>query len=130
MHLDIERYSDKYLDDSKKPSSVSKIHAIETNVALFPEELHSVYHPERAQKVKKQIVPMGFNMLKFDDLQRIEEASEQLDDDKEPEEPEEEDYNEEELEDETDYNHSYFDPGDNYGDYDEDGGGGDYEPTF
>ena len=47
-------------------------------------------------------------------------------DDLEPEE-EEEEYDEEDLEEETDYNASYFDPGDAYGGYGGSGGGDDDE---
>lgn len=46
----IERYSDKYMPQKNQNSKLSKINAIETNVAFFPDELLTVYHPEYAAK--------------------------------------------------------------------------------
>ena len=126
---DIERYSDKYLQNDSGSNS-AKIGSIQTNLTFFPMELYSVYNPNAGQPelYKKKSTFSPFNVAKFDELEKDEQqkqASADLEAEEEAEPVEE--YDEEEFEAETDYNMSYFEPGDEYVDYDERGGGGDYD---
>lgn len=139
---DIDRYSDKYKTDRQETSTV-KISSIQTDLLFFPSELHSVYNPSLGIKLTqtKKVSFVPFNVGTFDELERQEEQIASLEEsqglaggkgDEEEEIVPAEEYNEEEFEEETDYNLSYFEPGDDYGDYDDGGrGGGDYdEGTF
>lgn len=127
--LKIDRYSDKYLAHLKRAEGTGKILAITTDLSFFPEELHSVYDPEKAKRMasRSQAVPQqpsfGDALAKLKDLESKEsEAKDASDEDGEGED--EVVYDEEEFEDETDYNLNYFDNGEDYGDYGDDGDDG------
>jgi DNA-directed RNA polymerase III subunit RPC7 len=127
--LEIDRYSDKYVSHLQAHDRRGKIHAIVTDLSFFPEELHTVYNAEKAQKMaKSQVVKqVSFTdtLAKLKDLEG--DDGDEEEEGAEVEEGEDEVvYEEEELEDETDYNVNYFDNGEEYGDYDD----GDEGPIY
>lgn len=110
------------------------------DLSFFPEELHGVYSAEKAQRFarlsahrtqQEQTDQPSFRetLAKLTDLERhdheeAEGGKEDGDDDDDGED--EVVYEEEELEDETDYNLTYFDNGEDYGDHDD----GDEGPLY
>lgn len=130
----LDRYADKYVTHLKASTTTNnqrgRIHTIQTDLSFFPEELQNVYNPERASKSTKPGGPRQPSFL--DTLAKLKDLERQ-DDEKQPpskgdDEPDADQvvYEEEELEDETDYNLTYFDNGDDYGDYDD----GDEGPIY
>ncbi|PJF19324.1 hypothetical protein PSACC_00833 [Paramicrosporidium saccamoebae] len=114
----IDRYSDKYVAHLRPKDQKGSIHAIVT------EELYSVYHPERSQKPSRtQSRSSSFldTLAKLKDLEKAddEKLKSQDQDGDTDEDGDEVVYEEEELEDETDYNLTYFDNDDEYGDNDD-----------
>lgn len=102
-------------------------------MSFFPEELQTVYDPEKAKKLAsmpqaKASLSFGDALAKLRELEKNEaEAKGPAGSDEEDGENEDEVvYDEEEFEDETDYNFSYFDNGEDYGDYDD----GDEGPVY
>lgn len=132
MCVEIDRYSDKYsVSAVQSAENREKLSNLETDLSFFPEELHSVYVPglatgalSKASKVKKHI-SINEALSHLDEIAMKEQDSankedEKGDNDNEDEEVEDENvYEEDEFEDETDYNFSYFDNGEDYGDYDD-----------
>lgn len=113
------------------------------DLSFFPEELHSVYNTSKARRHASSAPPLhAFSftdtLAKVRDLERGEdggvevaageEGAEDEDGDGEKTRDGEEDdeavFEEEDLEDETDYNLSYFDNGEEYGGADYDDGDG------
>lgn len=103
------------------------------DLSFFPEELHGVYDQDKAKKWAASHVStrgsgdgksFGDALAKLKDLES-KEATEGTGNE-EDEEDEEVIYEEEEFEDETDYNLSYFDDGDDFGDRDD----GDDGPVY
>ena len=103
-------------------------------MSYFPEELHSVYDPEKAKKwaaanaanrSSGEGKSFGEALAKLKDLE-TKEATEGNATAEEEEEEEEFIYEEDEFEDETDYNLSYFDNGEDFGDRDD----GDDGPVY
>ena len=100
---------------------------METDLSFFPEELHSVYSSSSTTQVKaaskaKKAVSIKDTLSQLEEIASKEEDKQEKDaEDEEEEADEEEAYEEEEeeFEDETDYNFSYFDNGEDYGDYDD-----------
>lgn len=119
----VERYSDKY--KNKKAHEI-KISSLNLNTELFPDELYSVIIPNYSlvkKKIENDKVSIGEVLAKIKCSDTDDEELEQED------QEEEEEIVEEEVEEEdNDYCVSYFDAGDDYGDYE--GGGGDDGPEF
>lgn len=131
----LERYSDRYAPPVRR----EKLSMVPTAVSLFPEELvqdrlKALPHQQQHQQQQKSSAAFSFSnaLAKLKDAEAAEsgdtgkENQEEEDDQQQQQEPDEEVYEEEELEDETDYNLSYFDNGEEYGDYDD----GDGEPSY
>ena len=104
-----------------------------TDLSWFPEELQSAYNSEKINKPsasKHSQFSFGAALSKIDDLAK-EEGKQPLPEKEKENEDDDDDggaasFEDEEIEDDTDYNNSYFDNGEDYGDYgDGDGGGGD-----
>lgn len=103
-----------------------KLNSIQTSLDFFPEELHSVYIQDSSIKSTKK-KSSTTNSVSFNDtLNHLEtlaqkEESSNGEEGKEDEDDEEghEEVEDEEFEDETDYNYSYFDNGEDNGDYDD-----------
>ena len=125
----IDRYSDKYLshviyaNDKKE-----RLNLIETNLEFFPEELHVVYHEPGASKASRKkssvssTVSFKDTISQLDTLAQKEESNNEEEAEKgndDDEEGQNEELEDEEFEDETDYNYSYFDNGEDHGDYDD-----------
>ena len=101
--------------------------SIQSNLDFFPEELHSIYQFDpNASKRKKSSVSSNVSFKEtlshLESLAQKEESNNE--EEKKSNEEEEEDLGGEELEDEefedeTDYNYSYFDNGEDHGDYDD-----------
>lgn len=140
--IEIDRYSDKYVAHLRAQDKRGKIHAIVTDLSFFPEELHSAYNHEMAQRLHSRLKTQPKKATFLDtlaqlrELERADGAAENGggdegeggggggggrggDEDDEEEDEDEAVYEEEELEDETDYNVSYFDNGEDGGDYDD-----------
>ncbi|KAI9307601.1 DNA-directed RNA polymerase III, subunit Rpc31 [Cunninghamella echinulata] len=123
---DIERYSDRY----KQPDiNKRKLRDIQTDLDMFPEELHSILDPTKAKKKRKQVMQDDFGKIEA----LLDNANEDKEDDEEggenqgsDAEEEEEDYDEEELVDDNDYGQNYFDNGEDDGDDGDDGDGEGY----
>lgn len=129
----IDRYSDKYLSHVINANDrKERLNSIETNLEFFPEELHVVYNDPGASKASRKkssvssTVSFKDTISQLDTLAQKEESNNEEDAEKEKEkenEDDEEGQNEEledeEFEDETDYNYSYFDNGEDHGDYDD-----------
>lgn len=146
--LKIERYSDKYYIKEKN-RKIQSINAIQTNLDFFPQELHGVYDVEKAAKYQQkhqrnlmekrqwhqhQNDQQLMEKLKFFEGKEEEKGEIENNKDEDQEEQDEDEINEEEMEmenyeEETDYNFSYFDNGEDYGD-DDDGGGDDEGPVY
>ena len=131
--LRIDRYSDKYVAHLQQAERTGKIFAIDTDLSFFPEELQTVYDPEKARKLSS--MPQNKAGLSFSDalakLKALEKTESEgkggaagAGSDEEENQEDEVVYDEEEFEDETDYNFSYFDNGEDYGDYGDDGDDG------
>ncbi|KAI9142011.1 hypothetical protein BKA69DRAFT_1124464 [Paraphysoderma sedebokerense] len=106
-----------------------KLSTISTNLQFFPEELHSVYDT-KAKLKKRKVIETGIDLSTLTELEREELAKlEEMSDDSEEEKSDaemellEEDEEEDEDED-NDYAQSYFDNGEGYGDEDDDAGEG------
>lgn len=129
--------------DQKGIDHKGRVLAINTCLSFFPEELHSVYNVEKAQKLARRCgapSTKGGGGASFDEtlakLRSLEYRDQEeivitTDGKGENQDNEEDDkdevlYEEEELEDETDYNLNYFDNGEDYGDYDD----GDEGPIY
>ena len=124
MVAEIDRYSDKYVDHPQAPDRKAKIHAIVTDPAFFPPELHGIYSVERAQRLAKAPTRQASFTDTLAKLRDLEDEDGSRADEEEVED--EVVYEEEELEDETDYNVDYFDNGEDYGDHDD----GDEGPVY
>lgn len=133
--IEIDRYSDKYVSHLKAQDKKGNIHAVVTDLAFFPDELHSIYNHEAALRAQAQTKAQPQKATFLDTLARLQALEqndacaegEEGDDPKKLHDVEDEPvYEEEELEDETDYNLSYFDNGEEYGDYDD----GDEGPVY
>jgi len=115
------------------------------DLRFFPEELHSVYsttHDRHSKTVKSTVKRATFDetLAKLRDFEKRDNTSgSQVNEDEngesadgvdgEGEDENENDeavYEEEELEDETDYNLNYFDNGEDYGDHDDGDGKNSY----
>lgn len=124
----IDRYSDKYLSHAISSNDRrERLSSIQTSLEFFPEELHSVYSTgESALKTTKKksstanSVSFKETLTHLETLAQKEESSngEEVKED-EDDEGEHEEVEDEEFEDETDYNYSYFDNGEDNGDYDD-----------
>ena len=127
--VEIDRYSDKYLSKTAQSDQKrERLSSIVTNLAFFPEELHSVYEPAAVSKTStavKKSVSIKETLTHLDEIAMKEEEGKETgekadgaeeDDDEDADEAV---YEEDEFEDETDYNASYFDNGEDYGDYDD-----------
>lgn len=124
----IDRYSDKYLSHVIRSNDRrERLSSIQTNLEFFPEELHSIYSSgESSLKTtkKKSSTP---NSVSFKDTlthletlaQKEESSNGEEAKEEEEDEGEHEEVEDEEFEDETDYNYSYFDNGEDNGDYDD-----------
>lgn len=131
-----ERYSDKYMTDQLAGDCKGKILAIDTCLSFFPEELHSIYNVERAQRVAKKLGGMSSRtrlgatfdetLAKLRSLEHRDQEEGKATSEGEEDNEDKVVYEEEELEDETDYNLNYFDNGEDYGDYDD----GDDGPVY
>lgn len=127
----IDRYSDKYLSHVINANDrKERLNYIETSLEFFPDELHVVYNEPGASKasLKKSSVSSTLSfkdtISQLDTLAQKEESSSNNEEaaEKENEDDEEgknEEIEDEEFEDETDYNYSYFDNGEDHGDYDD-----------
>ncbi|OZJ02996.1 hypothetical protein BZG36_03130 [Bifiguratus adelaidae] len=128
---DLERYSDRYKMDPNAERPTLK--QLKTDLAFFPEELHSVIDPKKKVKVRRTS-----KAIDFDALEAMDAKEETNEDDGEKEETEKKEGDEgssaeeeieeeeEEAEEETDYGLSYFDNGEGDDIDDDDGDGGDY----
>ena len=105
-----------------------RLNSIETNLEFFPEELHAVYNEPGASKSSRKkssvssTVSFKDTISQLDSLAQKEESNNEEEAEKDKEDDEEghnEELEDEEFEDETDYNYSYFDNGEEYGDYDD-----------
>ena len=121
----LERYSDRY----NKNTSMERLSSIPSPHWLFPDELlwSNQAAANRLSNPKEFNFSMALDKLKRaegdDHLDGVEKEGNEGEEDQDDEEV----YEEEELEDETDYNLSYFDNGeDDYGD----GGGDEGEPSY
>ncbi|CAO3626135.1 unnamed protein product [Cunninghamella echinulata] len=123
---DIERYSDRYKQPDKNKR---KLRDIQTDLDMFPEELHSILDSTKAKKKRKQVMQDDFGKIEAlldnanEDKEEDEEGGENQGSDAEEEE---EDYDEEELVDDNDYGQNYFDNGEDDGDDGDDGDGEGY----
>ncbi|KAJ2358856.1 hypothetical protein IWW50_000299 [Coemansia erecta] len=127
---DIERYSDRFAKGTKHES----LKDIQTDIALFPEELQSTVSRRKIKRTK--VAADADDVLKLLDKVRDESGDEEDEEgekkkkDGENSEDDEERLaeDEEEEEEENDYMATYFDNGedDDLGDGDDDEGGGDY----
>ncbi|KAJ2788055.1 hypothetical protein GGI15_000230 [Coemansia interrupta] len=129
---DVERYSDRYHVSEDKSKSLKEL---KTDIALFPEELHSVLTKKRTKKSKKTQDDGEAMLAALQDVKDDDGNSDEDDDDsdakgnKDGEDGEElGEQEEEEDEEENDYLDAYFDNGeeDDLGDIDDDEGGDDY----
>ncbi|KAJ2554667.1 hypothetical protein EV175_002516 [Coemansia sp. RSA 1933] len=137
---DVERYSDRYFKNQGSGYVQHPLKGLQTNVDLFPEELHAVVLKKRVKRTRVQADGE-------DDLLEVLKKAKDDDDDgdgdgdaedgdkekgKEKKEGQSDDdgvegeIEEEEEEEENDYMDSYFDNGeeDDMGDMDDDDGGG------
>lgn len=105
-----------------------RLSSIPASLEFFPEELHSVYLSGESSLKTSKKKSSATNPVSFKDtlnhletLAQKEESSngEDVKEEDEEEEGEHEDVEDEEFEDETDYNYSYFDNGEDNGDYDD-----------
>lgn len=141
----IDRYSDKYLSHiASAADRRERLNTINTDLSFFPEELHVVYAADRklsstssSMAGAKRSVSFKETLSHLDAIAQKEETAGDDGEDKPKKEGGEDDqdddlevdFEDEEFEDDTDYNLSYFDNGeDNGGDYDE--GGGNDEAVF
>jgi DNA-directed RNA polymerase III subunit RPC7 len=127
-HDGIERYSDKYEKRVRK----EKLSAVPSPHHLFPDELVSCgnnNNSSAATATANKQFSFTSAIAKLQQAERDDHADpkDTADEESDGALPDEEVYEEEELEDETDYNLSYFDNGE---DYDEGGGGEDGEPSY
>ena len=123
----IDRYSDRYRTTNKE----MKLSSLGLDVNEFPEELHSIIIPNYSS-IKRRVkegMSFGEALAKLSTSKDDENAEEEHTEGEEEEEHEGDEYLEGEEEEENDYCQSYFDAGDDYGDY-EGGGGGEEGPEF
>lgn len=131
----IDRYSDRYLSHANEKKE--RLSSIKSNPEFFPEELHSVYTAQGPSKLAKKKGGSSANnsstnfkdtllLSQLDALAQKEESSQgessergESDNDEDEDKEGLEDIEDEEFEDETDYNYSYFDDGEDHGDYDD-----------
>ena len=125
----IERWSDRYIQRNTKVHAIKLAKAMDTDLAFFPEELHSVLISTHSTDLKEK------KNVSFEEVlaKRLGTLDTRDDKEKEGEEDSEDNddevvYEEEEFEDDDDYTNAYFDDGDGYGD--EGGGGVDDEPVY
>lgn len=124
----IDRYSDKYLSHVISSNDRrERLSTIQSSLEFFPEELHSVYvqsnHETGNKKKKLNTTPSVSFKETISHLETLaqKEESSNGEETKEDEDDGEahEDVEDEEFEDETDYNYSYFDNGEDNNDYDD-----------
>lgn len=123
----IDRYSDKYLSHVINSNDRrERISSIQSNLEFFPEELHSVYQSDTSGSKRKKssvtsTVSFKDTLNHLESLAQKEESNNEEEKEKEDEEDGAagEEIEDEEFEDETDYNYSYFDNGEDHGDYDD-----------
>lgn len=125
----IDRYSDKYLSHVINSNDRrERLSSIQSSLEFFPDELHSVYAQsghETGNKKKKlntnSSVSFKETISHLETLAQNEEPSngEEAKDEDEDDEEAANDVEDEEFEDETDYNYSYFDNGEDNNDYDD-----------
>lgn len=126
----IDRYSDKYLSHVIKANDRrERLNSIQSSLEFFPEELHSVYLQDSSMKSSSSSTKKksSTNSVSFKDTLNHLETLEQKEESSNGEEAKEgedddegnEEIEDEEFEDETDYNYSYFDNGEDNGDYDD-----------
>lgn len=142
MCIEIDRYSDRYLGNSAGGAE-QRISSIQTTVSFLPDELQLMAgFGEGGVRVGKaagtlatgKSVSFDKTLLKLDAMAKNEELNEEKIRSEEDNENNDEDgsdgavFEEEDFEDDTDYNLSYFDNGEEYGggDYDD----GDGEAVF
>lgn len=121
----IERWSDRYTQHSIKGHAMKLAKAMDTDLAFFPEELHSVLVSTHGMNLREK------KGLSFEEVLAKKLDTLDTNDDKKEDSEDNDDevvYEEEEFEDEDDYTNAYFDDGDGYGD--EGGGGADDEPVY
>lgn len=128
-HTKIDRYTDKYLSHVINANDRrERLNSIQTSLEFFPEELHSVYIQESTTVKSLKKKSSNLNSVSFKDtlnhletLAQKEESSngEEGKEDGDDDEEGHEEVEDEEFEDETDYNYSYFDNGEDNGDYDD-----------
>lgn len=124
----IDRYSDKYLKHVINANDRrERLNSIQTSLEFFPEELHSIYVQDSSIKSTKKksttnSVSFKDTLNQLETLAQKEESSngeEGKEDEEDDDEEGQEEVEDEEFEDETDYNYSYFDNGEDNGDYDD-----------
>lgn len=144
---DIERYSDRYTTKCSQEFEINRISSFKTDLSCIPLELHEGRKPLIKGGTKRSLLEEKKKNVKdiFDCLEKkisLQEEGEQNDEDgvndgeevledKEDKRDSEDDNSESEngeddLEDDTDYNMSYFENGDDYGDADD----GDDGPVY
>ncbi|KAJ1781501.1 hypothetical protein LPJ59_007038 [Coemansia sp. RSA 2399] len=132
---DVERYSDRYFKNQGSGYVQHPLKGLQTNVDLFPEELHTVLLKKRVKRTRVQADGEDdlLEVLKKTKDDDGDDDAEDGDKDKEKKDGESDDddgvegeIEEEEEEEENDYMDSYFDNGeeDDMGDADDDDGGG------
>ncbi|KAJ2402933.1 hypothetical protein GGI23_000357 [Coemansia sp. RSA 2559] len=131
---DVERYSDRYFKNQGSDYVQHPLKGLQTNVDLFPEELHTVLLKKRVKRTRVQVDGEDdlLEVLKKTKDDDGDDDAEEGDKDKEKKDGESDDdgiegeIEEEEEEEENDYMDSYFDNGeeDDMGDVDDDDGGG------
>lgn len=126
----IDRYSDKYLSHVINSNDRrERLSTIQSSLEFFPEELHSVYVQSATNEIgnkKKKLntsssVSFKETISHLETLAQKEESSngEEAKDEEDDDEEANNDVEDEEFEDETDYNYSYFDNGEDNNDYDD-----------
>jgi hypothetical protein len=126
--VEIDRYSDRYSSNATQTAeNREKLSNLETSLSFFPEELHSVYvsgvAQVRAASKAKKTVSINDALSHLEEIAMKEEGKEKAEADEEADDKEEaedeEAFEEDDFEDETDYNFSYFDNGEDCGDYED-----------